>query len=71
MGCQASVEEIEQVARMVVGPDEDGPETDASHWAHLADVLREQGVLVDTGQLRRLQHDVELSEHVRARITGA
>lgn len=67
---QTSVEEIEQEARMVVGPDADDPEVEAWHWAHLADVLREQRVLVDAGQLRPLPHDVELSEQVRSRITG-
>lgn len=66
-----SVEEIEQEARMVVGPDEDDPEMGAEYWTHLADLLREQGVLVDAGQLRRLPHDVELSDQVRARIAAA
>jgi hypothetical protein len=66
-----SVEEIEQEARMVVGPDEDDSETESGHWAHLADALREQGVRVDAGQLRSLPHDVELSEEIRVRIAGA
>lgn len=66
-----SVEEIEQEARMVVGPDDDDPETPACHWAHLADALREQGVQVDAEQLRELPHHVELSAEIQARLAGA
>lgn len=68
-----SVEDIKETARFVVGPDEppDGysqEEAEAAHWAYLADVLREQGVVVDTQELKRLPHDVVLSERLRARI---
>lgn len=64
-----SVEDIEETARVVVGPDEppDGysqEEMDASHWAYLADVLRQQGVVVDALELKRLPHDVVLSERL-------
>jgi hypothetical protein len=43
-----SVEEIVDTARTVVGPDEpfeEGSHEDmeADHWAHLAEVLRQQG----------------------------
>jgi hypothetical protein len=68
-----SVEDIEEMARIVVGPDEppDGysqEEAEAAHWAYLADVLREQGIVVDAMELKRLPHDVVLSERLRARI---
>ena len=44
-----SVEDIEQTARMVVGPDEpsDGfsqEDAEHAHWAYLSDVLRQHGV---------------------------
>jgi hypothetical protein len=69
-----TVEDIEETARVVVGPDEppDGysqEEAEAAHWAYLADVLREQGVVVDAQELKRLPHDVVLSERLRARIS--
>jgi hypothetical protein len=68
-----SVEDIEETARFVVGPDEppDGcsqEEMEADHWAYLAGVLRQQGVVVDALELRRLPHDVVLSERLLARI---
>jgi hypothetical protein len=68
-----SVEDIEETARVVVGPDEppDGysqEETDASHWAYLAGVLRRRGVVVDALELKRLPHDVVLSQRLLARI---
>jgi hypothetical protein len=70
-----SVEEIEETARVVVGPDEafdDIPQEqmDASHWAFLSDKLRRQGVVTDPSKLRRLPHDVVLSERLRARVPG-
>jgi hypothetical protein len=68
-----SVEDIEETARVVVGPDEppDGysqEEAETDHWAYLADVLRKQGVVVDALELKRLPHDVVLSERLLARI---
>jgi hypothetical protein len=68
-----SVEDITETARMVVGPDEpaDGRSFEAeaaNHWAHLADVLRRQGIVVDALVLSRLPHDVELSDRLLARI---
>ena len=70
-----SVDEIEETARIVVGPDEppDGysqEEMEASHWASLADELRQQGVVVDALELKRLPHEVVLSERLLARIDG-
>jgi hypothetical protein len=68
-----SVEDIEETARVVVGPDEpaDGysqEEMEAGHWAYMADVLRQQGVVVRSVELKRLPHDVVLSERLLARI---
>ena len=65
-----SVEDIEETARVVVGPDEppDGysqEEAEAAHWAYLADILRHQGVVVDALELKRLPHDVILTERLR------
>src|SRR5690606_12591040 len=70
-----SIEEVEETARTVVGPDEPyGSHTPADmvaeHWAYLADILSGQGVLVDATDLSRLPHDVELSERLRTRITS-
>ena len=65
--------DIVETACMVVGPDEpfggrtqDDMET--SHWNALAEMLRAQGVVMDAGELRRLPHDVELSNRLRARL---
>ncbi|MBA2640998.1 MAG: hypothetical protein H0U77_13625 [Nocardioidaceae bacterium] len=71
---RTSVKEIESNARTVVGPDEpygshSQADMQADHWAYLAGILREQGVLVDAEELSRLPHDVELSERLRTRIT--
>jgi hypothetical protein len=68
-----SVEDIEQTARMVVGPDEptDGysqEDAEQSHWAYLSDVLGQHGIVVDALDLRRLPHDVVLSERLLARV---
>jgi hypothetical protein len=68
-----SVEDIEQTARMVVGPDEptDGysqEDAEQGHWAYLTDVLGQHGVVVDAPDLRRLPHDVVLSERLLARV---
>ncbi len=69
----ASADEIEATARVVVGPDEpfggrSQQDMDADHWAHLADVLRQQGIAVLAGELQELRHDVVLSDRVLARI---
>jgi len=70
---RTSVGEIEANARMVVGPDEphgshSQTEMLADHRAHLAGILRDEGVLVDVEELSWLPHDVELSERLRTRI---
>ena len=68
-----SVEEIEQSARTVVGPDEPfgghtREEIEAGHWAYLSDVLRRQGVAAEARELQRLPHDVTLSARLLARL---
>lgn len=69
----ASVEDIEETARCVVGPDEpfdrrSQEDMEAEHWATLSEVLRQQGVVVEARELRRLPHDVMLSERLLARL---
>lgn len=56
-----------------VGPDEPFGERshedmEADHWAHLAEALRQQGILADALNLKRLPHDVVLSERLLARV---
>jgi hypothetical protein len=70
---RVSVEDIEDTARTVVGPDEPAEghsqqEAEASHWAFLSDVLHKQGVDVDAPALARLPHDVVLGERMLARL---
>jgi hypothetical protein len=69
----ASEREIQETARAVVGPDEQfGDRTQADmerdHWNWLADKLGSEGVAVDADELRRLPHDVVLSERLRGRL---
>ena len=68
-----SEKDVAETARVVVGPDEpfggrsqEDMETD--HWNALAEHLRAQGVVVDAGELRRLPHEVVLSEPLLARL---
>lgn len=73
MGATTSIEEIEETARAVVGPDEpfegSSPEdAESGHWTYLSDVLRRHGVVVDPLDLKRLPHDVVLSERLLARV---
>jgi hypothetical protein len=68
-----SVEDIEETARTVVGPDEpfEGvtrKDAETGHWTYLSDVLRRHGVLIDPLDLKRLPHDVVLSERLLARV---
>jgi len=69
-----SIEEVEQTARVVVGPDEpvDGAsfeDAEDGHWAYLSDLLAQHGVLAEARDLRRLPHEVVLSERLRARAS--
>jgi hypothetical protein len=70
-----SVAEIAKTARMVVGPDEPSSghskeDADSAHWAHLAAVLRQHGVVVDPSKLKGLRHDVILTERLRSLVSG-
>jgi hypothetical protein len=70
---ETSVEDIEETALVVVGPDEpfDGrsqEEMEADHWAYLTGILRQQGVVADALELTQLPHDVVLSERLLARV---
>ena len=69
-----SVEDIVDTTRTVVGPDEPfGGRSDedmaADHWSQLAEVLRQQGIDADAPNLKRLPHDVVLSERLLARVS--
>lgn len=68
-----SVEDIVHTARMVVGPDEpcggqSHEDIEADHWTQLAEILRQQGVVVDALELKRRPHDVVLCERLLARV---
>ncbi len=68
-----SVEEIEETTRAVVGPDEpfkgfSQEDAESLHWTYLSDVLRRHGVVVDSLDLKRLPHEVVLSERLLARV---
>lgn len=68
-----SVEDIVETARVVVGPDEpfgghSFEDMAADHWAQLAGTLQQQGIAADASELRRLRHDVVLSERLRGRL---
>jgi hypothetical protein len=68
-----TVEDIEDTARTVVGPDEpfeDRSQADmeTGHWAHLENVLREHRVGADADKLKQLPHDVVLGPRLRGRI---
>jgi hypothetical protein len=67
------LKEIQETARMVVGPDEPpkgrSHEEEATlHWAYLQRIAQKQGVAVDADVLRHLPHDVVLSRQLLARI---
>lgn len=68
-----TVQEIEDTARVVVGPDEpfDGyshEDMETDHWNELQRIARRQGVSVSSTELRRLPHDVELGPRLRDRL---
>jgi hypothetical protein len=72
---EISVEEIESTARTVVGPDEpfggrSQEDMEADHWAYLAGILAQQGVMVDAVELKRLPHDVVLGPRLLQRVAG-
>ena len=68
-----TTEEITDTALTVVGPDEPDGDLTAdqvtqAHWESLAERLRAQGVAVDGAELRRIPHEVELGQRLRARL---
>lgn len=70
---ETSVKNIQENARMVVGPDEPpagrSHEDEAKlHWNYLQKIAQQQGVAVDADELRQLPHDVVLSQRLLARI---
>jgi hypothetical protein len=73
----ASAEDVEETARVVVGPDEPSEsrtreEEQTGHWAHLARILEEEhGVAVDARAMRCLPHDVVLTRRLLALLGGA
>lgn len=67
------MKDIVEKSRVVVGPDEpfaDRSKEDqaADHWAHLAGTLQHEGIAANAAELRRLRHDVVLSERLLARV---
>jgi len=71
-----SVADFVATARMVVGPDEpfggrSREDMEADHWVQLAEVLRKQGVVADALELKRIPHEVVLSERLLARVGHA
>lgn len=69
----ASVEDLADTSRMVVGPDEPPEgvsyeEEAARHWDELAARARRSGIDVDGSGLVALPHDVDISPEVRARV---
>ena len=65
--------DIVETARVVVGPDEpyggrSQDDMETSHWNALAETLRAHGVVVDGSELRKLPHDVVLSDRLLARL---
>jgi hypothetical protein len=70
-----SVADIEETSRVVVGPDEpfegkSQQDMETDHWNHLAQILSQQGVAVDAGELKQLPHDVVLSERLLGRVAA-
>lgn len=64
-----TVEQIADLARTVVGPDEpphglSPTDMAADHWSEMARRLRRAGVDADPGELGRLPHDVVMSERL-------
>jgi hypothetical protein len=64
-----SINTLEETARVVVGPDEppsglSQEEMEELHWTYLSSVLRQHGVVVDAAALRKVRHDVVLSQRL-------
>jgi hypothetical protein len=70
---QDGLQQIEDTARMVVGPDGPGAgETDeqmeAWYWEWMHHKLRDAGVSAEADDLKALPHDVEIGERLRHRL---
>lgn len=68
-----TVEDMEDDARSVVGPDEPyrsytREDMETGHWGRISSILRDYGVEITGPELMALRHDVELSDRVLARI---
>ncbi len=68
-----SVQDVVETARTVVGPDEpfggrSQEDMEVDHWAHLVELLEQQGVAADAEDLQRCQHEVVLGEGLLARL---
>ena len=71
-----TTEEVEGIARTVVGPDEPwGDQTreavEEAHWNSLQHKLEDAGVDVEDAELRTLPHHVEVSERLRRRLVDS
>jgi hypothetical protein len=67
----ASQREVENTARMVVGPDGPGPgetpeQMESLYWLSLERKLRDAGINIGADKLQRLPHDVEISKRLRS-----
>ena len=72
-GERLDLAELEETARVVVGPDEPAhgrthEEEARLHWSALADVLAGAGVATTGAELARLPHDVVPDERLLARV---
>ncbi len=65
--------QIEDTARMVVGPDGPGPgetdqEMEAWYWEWMEHKLHDAGIGAEAGELKALPHEVEIGERLRHRL---
>lgn len=65
--------EIEETARVVVGPDEPYGEQSvedaiAGHWAFIQALLARRGIEAGVSELRTMRHDVVLSKRLQDRL---
>lgn len=70
---ERSAESIRDTSRMVVGPDAAPPGLSEegmadSHWLALEKIAQKRGLAISSEELRRLPHDVVLSDRLLERI---
>jgi hypothetical protein len=70
---QEGLLQIEDTARMVVGPDGPGPgeideQMEARYWEWIGHKLRDAGINAEAGELRALAHEVEIGERLRHQL---